>query len=103
MRTRRFDTDNRQSVEGVVNADGSVAAGSDFLVTRTGAGAYTIRFTKPFKNKPSIRVTTQVGTFVFGVTNNVTSESFQVSVYASTTGAVSDSIFHFSAEGLARI
>jgi hypothetical protein len=45
-------------IRGSVNANGTIAAGSGFSVTRTNAGNYTVTFSVPFSAEPTVTLTT---------------------------------------------
>jgi len=50
VRTTQRDSQGTRTVAGRVNSDGTVAGGtSDFTCTRTGVGAYTVRWTFPVR------------------------------------------------------
>lgn len=64
-------------IRGIVNADGSIGAGTGFTITKGGTGAYTINYTTPFSGLPSISGNTRLGglgksyvTFSFGLASS---------------------------------
>lgn len=81
---------------GIVNANGTIAAGSGFTVNHTGTGVYVITFTNPFTTTPVVLVTPIVAVgnaeaFVTAVSpNSVTIEIFG--------GAGVDEPFNFIAQ-----
>lgn len=49
--------ENLRTIRGTVNADGTIAAGSGFTVTKGAAGVYTINFSTAFAAVPSVQAT----------------------------------------------
>lgn len=78
-------------VRGVINADGTIAAGSDFTVVKNATGDYTITFAKPFSSIPVVTGSARAG--VTGAkswqldTTDPTGSSFRCSV-RDTTGTL---------------
>ena len=68
-------------IRGSLNADGSIAAGSGFTITKAGAGRYDITFNTPFSGTPTITAT-------YKVTNTVTSRMAMVTNVGSTSARV---------------
>lgn len=86
-------------VTGLVNANGTIAAGSGFTVVRNSAGNYTISFTppSPFQNIPGILVEIQDQNTAANPTsvNNVSVNGFQVN-----TASGNDHKFYFRADNI---
>lgn len=90
--------DARQIV-GRVNADGTVAGGSGFTVTRNSAGDYTINFTVPFAAAPAVSATpidSGVTTYTWKL-HTLAAGSARVK-FAPTGGGALDVAFTFAAE-----
>ena len=86
-------------IRGVADATGSLIHGSDFSVTRTGTGAYTITFTNPFATFPAVTVSAQSGVARIATTTNVGITGAQIRTF-DATGAAVDAQFAFIAVGL---
>lgn len=100
MRTLEQDTRTvRRISTAVVNADGSINNGTGFTVTKTGTGAYTIRF-QGYRalTGATCSLGAGVGVTVVSVTqpNTVT-----VNIYTMASVAV-DVAFYLTVDGLAR-
>lgn len=96
-------------VRGVINPDGTIAAGTGFTVT-TYAGlsfVYTVAFTTAFSSAPSIVATGKLPGIVTNDTRTVTIENIQAASNAisfdinsrNSSGAPAASVIHFIAIG----
>lgn len=84
-------------IRGTINANGSVAFGSGFTVTRTGTGTYRVNFNTPFSSFPSVTITPEGGAFYVFVSNNsLTSVVLNV---RNTFNAANDTALHFTVLG----
>jgi hypothetical protein len=100
VRSQEQDQASYRTVSGYFNGStGAVISGTGFSVTRTGVGAYTVRFHRPFRAPPHI-VATPVGGQNFVATNAIAVDSFGLDnrVYS---GGSNDANQMFTARGLA--
>jgi hypothetical protein len=95
MRSRR----KPEIIAGRVNADGSIAAGDGFTITKTGTGAYTLTLLGNFR-MISVTVTPMTGTFHIAVLSAPAERTTNIAMFVSTTGAVADAQFVFAAVGI---
>lgn len=87
------------TIAGTVNADGSIRNGSGFSVTRTGTGQYTLRL------PPSFRVLSCTATMGRGGSGGTdllpgAANTYTVYTYITTTGALENDLWAFTAVGL---
>jgi hypothetical protein len=95
MRTKPTE----RTVRGYVTA-AAAPTGTGFTVTKTGTGAYQLRFTPPFGAPPNVVASSaQAGSAVANIGSGVDAASAAVVMYVSTTGALVDQPFHFIATG----
>ena len=89
--------ENLRTIRGTVNGNGTVAFGSGFTVARTAAGSYTVFFTTPFSNRPSVTASSSLSTRTAAigtpVQNNVIIRLYNVA------GVLADDTFYFIATG----
>jgi hypothetical protein len=102
VRSQTQDQRGTRRIYGIVNATANVLSGVGFLATKTGPGAYTVRFTEPFKNAPTVVATTNSNLNYSLVVGALLPDSFTVNVFVASTAAAADVAFDFTAEGLAR-
>lgn len=90
-------------VRGGVTSAGAVAIGVGFTAARTGAGLYTITFTRPFTSVPSLvamcRGTAGALTIKQAAGSTPTASQWFLESFLSTTGVLTDSGFEFIACG----
>lgn len=88
-------------IRGVVLANGTISKGTGFTITKNGTGDYTINYTAAFSDLPTVQVTieTGAGTSYMAIITVNAAGSTRINTQASTTGAVLDRIFHFTAMG----
>jgi hypothetical protein len=96
------------SLTGIVNANGTIAAGTGFTVNRTGAGVYVVTFTAAFSAAPDVQMTMtdplgwQVATggfaCIFGATS-VTGAGFTAK-FITPAGGAFDAPFNFTAQAV---
>lgn len=96
MRSRR----SMDLISGRVNGDGSIAAGEDFAVRRTGAGLYTITFPLGFHLLTMIPSPISQGSILHAHAYGYADRSVQVVLFNSSTGAAADLAFVFTAFGV---
>jgi len=88
-------------VAGRVNADGSIAAGDGFTVTKGAAGTYTVAFPGSFRAVSVVAMPAGTASTVGIVTQNVgavTGQAITV-VVLNTAGNAIDGAFMFTAVG----
>lgn len=83
-------------VRGQVSSSGGVVTGTGYLVTRIGAGNYTVSFLSPFRSSPTIAVTIVENNLRIASAYGATAGSFTVQVWTSA-GTPWDSAFNFIA------
>ena len=96
-------------VRGIVDATSGtpvVVKGTGFTVTDNGVGLYTINFTVPFADAPSVLVTAREGAGGIDIVvaklragTPVTASAARVVCYRWDTSAGIDAVFHFAAIG----
>jgi hypothetical protein len=89
-------------LNGVVNADSSIAAGTGFTVVHNGVGDYSVNFTapSPFASPPIVTftpLTMFAGGIMYGLSGAPTVNGFRV-IIKTAAGANTDVAFNFSAE-----
>lgn len=85
-------------LRGRVSSTGTLVGGSGFTPSRTGVGLYTITFSTPFSQPPSVTLSpTDIINTVMSI-GSVTTNACQIRSYVPTVGA-SDTGFHFIAIG----
>jgi lipocalin len=95
MRSRDIDNGGLRTINGNVNADGSISSGVGFTVTKTGAGAYVVRFqgVRFIRGGPVVLFTT------YGYQYSNVTQPNQINVWTLTTAAVyTDSTFTFAVQ-----
>lgn len=92
-----------RTVRGVVNADGTIAEGDGFSITKNGTGDYTINFAPAFNDVPSVTMLARQmagGAPLFMLRDvPVTASAAEVLTYNWSGGALLDALFHFVAVG----
>ena len=101
MRSTQRDQDGRVTITGSVNTGGAVIAGTGFTVNRTGTGTYVVRFTPPFRALYTFNAQVRSGNTAPVITPYA-ADSVTVVTFATTTAALTDSSFSFTATGLAQ-
>jgi hypothetical protein len=96
MRSKQLDTIGLRTVSGFVNADGSIASGSGFIVRKTGTGTYVINLSPPMR---VIRSWIATGATGFATVNPGASASSASVATSVAAGSGADSIFSFTATG----
>lgn len=90
----------KRIVAGIVNADGSIAAGQGFTITDIGPGEWAVNFSVPFTAVPACVAIARTGVTGAKIVSQDTTEptinGFRVSV-RNTAGAVTDVGFAFTA------
>lgn len=85
-------------IAGRVNADGSIAAGDGFTVTKGTAGIYTLTFAAGFR---LVSITTSLGTAIGGYTMPNTYGERTVNVNVNnTSNTLTDIAWNFTAVGV---
>ncbi len=88
-----------RTIRGNVNANGTVANGAGFTVTKAGVGGYTINFSTAFSAPPAVTMSGPAGAIIGdGSAGFPTAISATVSTNSST-GTPSDQRFSFIATG----
>ncbi len=92
-----------RAIRGIVNANGSIAEGAGFSVTRHGAGEFTVTFDPGFSDIPAVAGSGRAGiagdkTWAHD-TADATKDAFRCSIRRATTGLTIDIGFHFIAVG----
>lgn len=87
-----------RTVRGLVGYQGVISGSgtADWTVTKTGTGTYTVRFLRPFKNPPTVMITSAGATVVNPA--GVNADSFGVQTW-NQAYAATDQSFHFVATG----
>lgn len=86
---------NPEVIAGRVNADGSIASGDGFTVTKGATGLYTLNFPSSFR---LVALTPAPFNNGFGTGQNAVPG--QVFIFLSSTAAAADSAFSFIAVGV---
>lgn len=94
MRLRR----RPETIAGRVNADGTIAGGEGFSVSKTGTGAYTIFLPRDFR-LVSATVTVLAGSAWTATAANYAATQIGVLTFVSNTAAAGDAPFMFTAVG----
>lgn len=103
MRSKPQDTGVTRRVVGVVNGAGTIFSGTGFTVTKTGTGAYQVRFTESFRALISVAGNSPSGQLSYSVAfGSLAPDGFMAYGFTTNTNAVTDTGFTFIAEGLAR-
>lgn len=97
MRSRR----KLEGIAGRVNADGSIAAGDGFTVTRNSIGNYTIALSPGFRLvSATANASVYNSAFFMLVLDSFTASSFRVLFYNSAGGQNFEGPFTFHADGI---
>lgn len=101
MRTLEQDGTGIRTVSGFVSGAGVITSGIGFVVTKTGTGAYTIRFYPGFRSYLSMVASLNNGGFF--VASWTQGGDVLVSTYSAGASPVQvDMGFYFTLRGLAR-
>lgn len=89
-------------VRGVINGTGTAAImeGTGFTLTDNGVGDYTITFSPPFSDRPSVTVLGTVNGLLHREHNSSPADGTAIRIETFTlAGANNDCVFHFIAIG----
>jgi hypothetical protein len=92
-------TQTTRTIAGRVNADGSLATGSEVASIRNSTGNYTLRFAPSFRLQQINVLTFNSGNTIWYVAAGQTDRSVTLIVIAASTGAALDAGFVFTAVG----
>ncbi len=89
-------------VRGTVDSAGNITSGEGFTVNKTGGtGGYTMTFTTAFSDVPAVVVMPiNNGTFLLNMLRAISASAFNISTFAYSGGAATDSAFSFIATGI---
>ena len=89
--------ENLRTIRGTVNGNGTVAFGTGWTVARTAVGSYTIFFSTPFSDRPSVVASSGLTARTAAVGTPVQANVI-IRIYNSA-GALADDVFYFIATG----
>lgn len=101
MRSLEQDSGGIRTVQGLISGNGVATTGTGYVVTRTGLGAYSVRFTPPFRYFLSAEMSLTVGGFSVITWSSPTSDVLLFYTY-NTGAAAADIGFLFMVRGVAR-
>lgn len=99
MRTQDIDALRIRTVGGLVNANGTIANGTGFVVVKTGTGAYTVYIRPRFRAFIDVEATLASGGFIYVTWSTPGQDGFGISTFSSSAVAT-DQPFLFSAKGI---
>ncbi|MFN0151691.1 MAG: hypothetical protein ACKVU1_13385 [bacterium] len=89
--------ENLRTIRGTANSNGTIGFGSGWTVARTAAGSYTVFFSTPFSDRPSVVASHGNSTRSLAVATPVQG-NVAIRIYNSA-GVLTDDTFHFIATG----